>query len=54
MGNKIFKCVACGKYTLEQVCCGQKTVGTKPAKFRVDDKYGDYRRRGRKRAVELV
>lgn len=47
MTNKIFKCVVCGKYTLEKFCCEKKTIGTKPAKFRVDDKYGDYRRKAR-------
>lgn len=48
MPNKIMKCEECGKYTLKKKCCDKNTVDTKPAKFRVDDKYGKYRRKARK------
>lgn len=47
MASKIFKCESCGKYTMAKTCCGKDTVATKPAKFRVDDKYGKYRRKVR-------
>ncbi len=48
MANKILKCEKCGKYTMLKTCCGKETVTTKPAKFRMDDRYGEYRRKARK------
>ncbi len=44
----ILKCAKCGRYTMQEKCCGEKTINPKPAKYSVDDKYGDYRRKARK------
>jgi len=40
----IFKCKSCNKYTMEETCCGEKTVESKPAKYSPQDKYAKYRR----------
>jgi rRNA maturation protein Nop10 len=47
MANKILKCEKCGRYTMLKKCCGVETVTTKPAKFRMDDRYGEYRRKAK-------
>ena len=54
MASKIMKCLKCDKYTLEKFCCGENTVGIKPAKYRVDDKYGEYRRKAKIEDVKNV
>ncbi|MDD5650346.1 MAG: nucleolar RNA-binding Nop10p family protein [Candidatus Nanoarchaeia archaeon] len=43
--HKIFKCLNCDNYTLKLSCpkCGLKTIDTKPAKFKWEDKYSKYR-----------
>ncbi|WP_319506636.1 RNA-protein complex protein Nop10 [uncultured Methanolobus sp.] len=53
MGQKIFKCRKCGRYTLETVCqqCGLSTVRPQPAKFSPKDPYGKYRRLARKEGI---
>ena len=46
--KNILKCSNCGKYTMKNVClCGAKALTPKPAKFRVEDKYGAYRRKAK-------
>ncbi|MBS3163323.1 ribosome biogenesis protein [Candidatus Woesearchaeota archaeon] len=44
--RKILKCLGCDIYTMEEKCtkCGSKTFDTKPAKFKMDEKYSKYRR----------
>jgi len=46
----IKKCVNCGKYTLADEHCEEKTNSTKPPKFSFPDKYGEYRRKTKKEA----
>jgi len=41
---KIKKCLKCGKYTLKDLCCGEKTITVKPPRYSPLDKYGKYRR----------
>ena len=36
---------------MKETCC-LKTVNPKPAKYSVDDRYGDYRRKARKDDLE--
>ncbi|WP_292466315.1 nucleolar RNA-binding Nop10p family protein [Methanolobus sp.] len=50
MGQNIFKCRNCGRYTMETVCkqCSFNTVRPQPAKFSPKDPYGRYRRIARK------
>lgn len=52
--NKIFKCKFCNIYTLEKECkiCGAKTEITKPARFKLEDKFGIYRRKYKKDELE--
>lgn len=49
MANHIYKCNNCNIYTLNKVChiCKQPTLNPKPAKFSVEDKYGEYRRKAK-------
>ena len=44
--SSINYCENCKKYTLEENCeiCKKKTIGNKPAKFSIEDKWGFYRR----------
>ncbi len=47
----LFKCIACGRYTLhDKTCpsCGGRVKGPQPARFSIEDKYGDYRRRAKR------
>lgn len=32
---------------MKEKCCGKDTINPKPAKYSVDDKYGEYRRKAR-------
>ncbi|WP_094227302.1 RNA-protein complex protein Nop10 [Methanolobus psychrotolerans] len=50
MGQNIFRCRNCGRYTLETVCqkCRLNTVRPQPARFSPKDPYGKYRRLARK------
>ena len=40
---KLRYCERCGKYTLEEKHCGEKTRAGHPPKFSPLDKYGEYR-----------
>jgi len=43
--RKILKCLKCDVYTMEETCkCGTKTIDSRPARFRQDEKYSKYRR----------
>ena len=46
MKSKIRKCVACGDYSLKEVCerCGRETESSVPPRFSPKDPYGKYRR----------
>lgn len=45
MAKHILYCVVCQRYTMQPVClCQQKTTERKPAKYSLQDKYGQYRR----------
>ncbi|RDE15137.1 MAG: ribosome biogenesis protein [Candidatus Thorarchaeota archaeon] len=47
----LFKCARCGKYTLhDDACpiCGGHVKDPQPARFSVQDKYGEYRRRAKR------
>ena len=49
----ILKCMACGKYTLKEVCsCGNNSSLVKPAKYSPEDQYGKYRRQAK--AQDLI
>ena len=42
------KCQKCHKYTMNDTCeCGGNTLTPKPAKFSVEDKYAQYRRKAK-------
>ena len=42
------KCQKCHKYTMNDTCeCGGKTLTPKPAKFSIEDKYAQYRRKAK-------
>lgn len=44
----IMKCQKCGRYTMNDACeCGGKALTPKPAKFSVEDKYAQYRRKAK-------
>jgi H/ACA ribonucleoprotein complex subunit 3 len=46
----ILKCTKCGNYTMKEVCkCRGKAINPKPAKFNLEDKYGNYRRKLKQR-----
>jgi H/ACA ribonucleoprotein complex subunit 3 len=46
--KSIMKCPSCEKYTMKDLCsCGCKVTTPKPAKFSVEDKYGNYRRKAK-------
>ncbi|MFQ5832747.1 MAG: RNA-protein complex protein Nop10 [Candidatus Thorarchaeota archaeon] len=51
--TRLFKCRACGHYTLEsRDCprCGESVVTPHPPKYSPQDRYGEYRRKAKKRA----
>ena len=52
----ILKCPKCGKYTMQEKCpkCKETTINPKPAKYSVDDRYGDYRRKARRANLEKM
>lgn len=44
----IMRCGKCRKYTMNDICkCGGKALTPKPAKFSIEDKYADYRRKAK-------
>jgi H/ACA ribonucleoprotein complex subunit 3 len=50
----LLKCSECGEYTLEQkTCphCGHPVYDPRPAKYSPQDKYGEYRRRAKRKAA---
>lgn len=49
MANYINKCNNCKTYTLKSICpnCSQPTTNPKPAKYSLEDKYGEYRRKAK-------
>lgn len=42
--KKLFKCVACGEYTLKNVHCEKQTASAHPPKYSPIDKWAKYRR----------
>lgn len=50
MNKEILRCPKCGKYTMQKMCekCCTEAISTKPAKYSVEDKYGEYRRKFKK------
>ncbi|MCK4279855.1 MAG: RNA-protein complex protein Nop10 [Candidatus Thorarchaeota archaeon] len=52
MMTQLYKCADCGYYTLDDSkCpkCGKRVKTPHPARYSPQDKYGDYRRRAKKR-----
>ncbi len=52
----LFKCHKCEEYTLNQKeCpkCGGSVSSPKPPKYSPQDKFGDYRRKAKRKAQEL-
>lgn len=49
MANYINKCNNCKTYTLKLICpnCSNPTINPKPAKYSLEDKYGEYRRKAK-------
>lgn len=47
MKVQILKCNKCNIYTLNNKCpnCSSITITNKPARFSLEDKYGEYRRK---------
>ncbi len=44
----ILKCGKCGRYTMKDICeCNGKALTPKPAKFSIEDKYAEYRRKAK-------
>jgi H/ACA ribonucleoprotein complex subunit 3 len=53
MSKHIYKCLSCGKYTLEEECsCGGKAILPRPPKFSLDDKYADLKRKVKKEELQ--
>gem|GEM_PF-563728 len=49
------KCKSCGVYTFKEECpeCKGKTVNPHPAKFSPEDPYGKYRRKLKRKTMDL-
>ena len=47
----LFKCMSCLSYTLKKTCskCSKETIQPLPPKYSPEDKYGDYRRKTKKK-----
>jgi len=45
----IFKCDKCNIYTMNSLCpkCNSSTINPKPAKFSIEDRYGEWRRKAK-------
>ncbi len=53
MTKHILRCIKCGKYSLSKKCdCGGNCAEVKPPKFSPDDKYGDLRRKAKRKGLE--
>ncbi len=52
--NKIKRCPSCGAYFLSERCedCGVKTINPKPPSFSPEDRYGEYRRKQKRKYDE--
>jgi H/ACA ribonucleoprotein complex subunit 3 len=53
--TRLFKCIDCDTYTLdEKKCpaCGAGVRDPRPPKYSPEDKYGEYRRRAKKKAQD--
>ncbi|MFX1262135.1 MAG: RNA-protein complex protein Nop10 [Promethearchaeota archaeon] len=51
--TRLFKCIDCDQYTLEEEkcpVCGGPVVSPKPPKYSPQDRYGKYRRDAKRRA----
>ena len=51
MGKLLRKCKNCNNYTISKIICphcGGQTKNPHPAKYSIQDKYGDYRRAAKK------
>ena len=49
----ILKCKECNKYTLKEKCeCTGKAITIRPPKYSPEDKYGEYRRKAKKKAQD--
>ncbi|MHA1143276.1 MAG: nucleolar RNA-binding Nop10p family protein [Candidatus Helarchaeota archaeon] len=56
MGKILQKCTKCNQYTMrKKICpfCGAPTANPRPIKFSLEDKYGIYRRRIKRRMMGL-
>lgn len=42
-------CSKCETYTLQEECCSQKTTKPQPPKYSPQDRYGEYRRKAKRR-----
>jgi H/ACA ribonucleoprotein complex subunit 3 len=51
---KLLFCSVCKKYTMEEFHCSSKSVLPQPAKWSPDDKYGEYRRKAKKKELESM
>jgi len=49
MKKELLKCAKCSTYTLQPSCpkCNSKTFSPKPAKFSIEDRWGEYRRKAK-------
>lgn len=49
------KCKSCETYTLQEECpeCGEKAVSPHPAGFSPEDPYGEYRRKLKRKEMNL-
>jgi rRNA maturation protein Nop10 len=45
--KRMKKCIVCGHYTLDDTHCKRAAITPHPAKFSIDDKYADYRRKAK-------
>ncbi|HLE54232.1 MAG TPA: RNA-protein complex protein Nop10 [Thermoplasmata archaeon] len=47
MRSLLKKCLACGRYTLQDACpgCGGRAGNPMPPRYSPEDRYGSYRRR---------
>jgi len=53
----LFKCSNCGQYTLNQkTCpkCGGSVFSPRPAKYSPQDKYGEYRRKAKRKTQQAL
>ncbi len=49
----LLRCAKCGDYTINKLCsCGGEAVSVKPPKYSPEDKYGEYRRKVKRKELE--